>query len=270
MARSFDWPPSSALGSVLKAQQTVEPLGPNRGRRRVYDLSVPFQRDMPSYYFYKNYFQPPMFTVFSQPEGTLLGEGTQELYATHVSFLSHTGTHVDAPIHARPDGHFLHEVPADHWLGEGPVLSVKKGEMEDILVADLEPYRSMVEPGDFVIINTGWHHYWTGPGADREGAIRYMERAPGLCRESSQWLVDRGVATVLVDTPAIDSCSHMGYGDGSLESHKTLFAHNIPGIESVGGELDAVTGHRCLISCAPVKYVNGDAFPLRVLAIPID
>jgi len=254
----------------VKAKSVAATLGPNRGRKRVYDLSVPFQRDMPSYYFYKNYFQPPMFSVFSQPTGTLLGEGTAEAYVTHVSFLTHTGTHVDAPRHWRVDGHYLHEVPPDHWLGEGPVISVPKQDMEDILASDLEPFRSAIQPGDFVVINTGWHRLWTGPAADREGAIRYMERAPGLCRESAEWLVAQGVATVLVDTPALDSCAHMGYGDGSLESHTTLFAHNIPGIESVGGEVDAVTGYRCLISCAPVKYVNGDAFPLRVLALPLD
>lgn len=56
----------------------------------------------------------------------------------------------------------------------------------------------------------------------------------------------------------------------SLESHTTLFAKDIPGVESVGGELDLVTGRRCLISCAPVKHVNGDAFPVRVLASPLE
>lgn len=240
------------------------------GRHRVYDLSVPFQRDMPAYYFYRNYFQPPMFTVFSQPKGTLLGEGTAEAYVTYVAFLTHLGTHVDAPRHWRPDGLYLHELPPEHWLGEGPVISVPKDEWEDIRAADLEAAGNDVREGDLVVINTGWHRLWTGPGADRQGAIRYMERAPGLCRESAQWLVDRGVSTVLVDTPALDSCRHMPYGDGSLESHTTLFQKNIPGVESVGGEVDLVTGRRCLISCAPVKYVNGDAFPVRVLASPLE
>lgn len=242
----------------------------SRGERRVYDLSVPFQRDMPTYYFYRNYFQPPMFTVFSQPQGTELGEGTAEAYVTHVSFLTHTGTHVDAPRHWRRDGQYIDQISPHRWLGEGPVLPVPKGELEDITAADLEAAGMSVEEGDLVVINTGWHRRWTGPGADREGAITYMERAPGLCRESALWLVDRGVATVLIDTPALDSCRHMGYGDGSMESHTTLFEHDVPGVESVGGELDAVTGRRCLISCAPVRYVNGDAFPVRVLAVPAD
>jgi kynurenine formamidase len=74
---------------------------------------------------------------------------------------------------------------------------------------------------------------------------------------------------VLVDTPALDSSLHMPYGDGSLESHRVLFADNIPGVEGLGGELDLVTGKRCLISCAPVKYEGGEAFPLRALAIPL-
>jgi len=48
-----------------------------------------------------------------------------------------------------------------------------------------------------------------------------------------------------------------------------LFARNIPVVEHLGGEIDQVAGRRCTISCAPVNYVNGDAFPLRVLARPL-
>jgi kynurenine formamidase len=82
-------------------------------------------------------------------------------------------------------------------------------------------------------------------------------------------LVDRGVKTVMIDTPALDSARHMPYGDGTLESHQVLFEQNIPGVEGLGGELNAVTGLRCMFSCAPVNYVGGEAFPLRVLAVPL-
>ena len=61
----------------------------------------------------------------------------------------------------------------------------------------------------------------------------------------------------------------MPYGDSSLETHHVLFADNAPGVEGLGGELDLVTGKRCLISCAPVEYEGGEAFPLRALAIPL-
>jgi arylformamidase len=234
--------------------------------RRVYDLSLPFNADMPTYFFYKSVFQPPLFTIFSHPAISPPEDGL----VTHVSFLTHIGTHVDAPRHYRADGQYLHEVPPDRWLGEGPVLGVPKGPCEDITAADLEGGGAEVRPGDIVAINTGWHHRFVGPAVDRDGAIAYMETGPGLCEESARWLVDRGVVTVMIDSPAIDSALHMPYGDSTLESHRVLFAENIPAVEGLGGELDEVTGRRCLLSCAPVRYENGDAFPLRVLAIPVD
>ena len=36
------------------------------GGARVYDLSLPFNRDMPTYYFYKQGFTP-LFTIVSHP-----------------------------------------------------------------------------------------------------------------------------------------------------------------------------------------------------------
>ena len=73
---------------------------------------------------------------------------------------------------------------------------------------------------------------------DREGAITYMERGPGLCAESAQWLADHGIVTVMIDGPAIDSAAHMPYGDGTMQSHVVLFRYNIPAVEGLGGEID--------------------------------
>lgn len=254
----------------IASSEHVQTVPERRGTKRVYDLSLPFERDMPSYYFYKNLFQPPMFTVFSQLDGTPLGPETKDAYVTHVSFLTHIGTHVDAPRHFRKDGWYLHEIPADRWLGEGPVLHIPKGPAEDITAADLEATGMEVRAGDIVAINTGWHHRYTSPGVDREGAIVYMEQGPGLCAESAQWLADRGIVTVMIDGPAIDSAAHMAYGDGTMQSHTVLFRYNIPAIEGLAGELDLVTGKRCTFTCAPVRYHNGDAFPVRALAIPLE
>jgi kynurenine formamidase len=249
----------------MEATTQTEGVSPPPGARRVYDLSLPFNRDMPTYFFYKSVFQPPLFTIFSHPAISAPEDGL----VTHVSFLTHIGTHVDAPRHFREDGQTLDQVPADRWFGEGPVIDIPKEALGEVTAEDLESTGMEVRPGDIVAINTGWHRRYTGPAADREGAIAYMETGPGLCAESARWLVEHGAVTVMIDSPAIDSAVHMPYGDGSLESHKVLFAKNIPAVEGLGGELDDVAGRRCLFSCAPVKYENGDAFPLRVLAIPV-
>ncbi len=238
--------------------------------RRVYDISMPFTRDMPTFYFWKNWHHPPFFATFSDLDETSLGPGTGEGFVTLVSFLTHTGTHMDAPRHFRRDRWYLHEIPVDRFLGEGPVLDVPKGPNEEITARDLEAAGLEVRRGDIVAINTGWHRTYATPGQDQEGARFYFTQHPGLCRESAEWLVARGVRTVLIDTPAVDSAPHTVFGDNGWETHAALFEHNIPVVEHLGGELDAVAGRRCIISCAPVKYVNGDAFPLRALAWPLD
>ena len=43
--------------------------------------------------------------------------------------------------------------------------------------------------------------------------------------------------------------------------------NGIPGIESVGGELDAVTGKRCTFAAFPWRWVGGDGSGVRVVAI---
>jgi kynurenine formamidase len=238
-------------------------------KRRIYDLSLPFTRDMPTFYFWKNWHHPPFFATFSDLTETSLGQGTGEGFVTLVSFLTHTGTHMDSPRHFRRDRWYLHEIPADRFLGEGSVLNVPKGPNEDITVRDLEATGIEVRRGDLVAINTGWHRRYLTPGQDQEGAHFYFTQHPGLCTESAEWLVERGVATVLIDTPAIDSAPHTVFGDDTWQTHAVLFEYNIPVVEHLGGEIDEVAGQRCIISCAPVKYVNGDAFPLRALAWPL-
>jgi kynurenine formamidase len=239
-------------------------------KRRIYDLSMPFTRDMPTFYFWKNWHHPPFFATFSDLAETSLGPGTGEGFVTLVSFLTHTGTHMDSPRHFRRDRWYLHEIPPDRLLGEGPVLDVPKGPNEDITVRDLEATGAAVRRGDLVAINTGWHRRYLTPGQDREGAHFYFTQHPGLCTESAQWLVERGAVTVLIDTPAIDSAPHTVFGDETWQAHAGLFEHNIPVVEHLGGEIDEVAGRRCIISCAPVKYVHGDAFPLRALAWPLE
>ncbi len=92
------------------------------------------------------------------------------------------------------------------------MIGVPKGPGEVVTAADLEA-SGMDARGDLVAVNTGWHHRYCGPATDPIRARAYMEEAPGLCEESARWLVERGVKTVLVDTPALDACIHMPYGE---------------------------------------------------------
>ena len=149
-------------------QRRQSTAGTAPASRRVYDLSLPFDNDMPTFHFYRNEFQPPLFSIFRHPAISPPEDG----FVTHVSFITHIGTHVDAPRHFRPDGQTVDEIPPDRWLGEGPVMSIPKEPFGEVTAEDLEATGMEVRPGDIVAINTGWHHRYVAPGVDPEGATR--------------------------------------------------------------------------------------------------
>ena len=128
------------------------------------------------------------------------------------------------------------------------------------------------------MINTGFHHKW----ADTD---EYFAYGPGIYEEGAQWLVDKKVkmvgygcqandhpmATKLVDHGLGPTHPHLieeykrQTGRDPLEdfpewepAHKTLMVKGgIPGIENVGGDLDAVTGKRCTFMALPVALARG-------------
>ncbi|MEM3640731.1 MAG: cyclase family protein, partial [Candidatus Bathyarchaeia archaeon] len=49
--------------------------------------------------------------------------------------------------------------------------------------------------------------------------------------------------------------------------HRLLYTHGIFGIENVGGDIDRVTGKRCVIAAFPLRWIGGDGSMVRVVAI---
>ena len=50
-------------------------------------------------------------------------------------------------------------------------------------------------------------------------------------------------------------------------AHKVLMGNGIPGLENIGGDLDAVTGKRCTFAAFPWRWTEGDGCGVRVVAI---
>jgi len=217
---------------------------------KYFDLSQLFNRANPVYHIYSK----PMFGIYHTID-------LHAFYDRMVSFYTHTGTHIDAPRHFSKDGWTIDNIPLDVLIGSGVILNIPKDELQKITADDLEKAKSEVEvrKGDIVIINTGWHHKWEEP--------EYASKFPGIVKSGADWLVKNGVRMVGVDWICVDHPSQTDMGDNSWASHKILLSNNIPIIENIGGEVDKVTGQRCTIIALPVKVMDGDGFPIRVVAI---
>jgi kynurenine formamidase len=238
--------------------------------KKIYDLSVPVGRNLPTYAMSLNFYNPPMFATYSNYSTTVFEkvyDRGETMYDTMLAFYAHTGTHLDAPLHCSKNGWAVNEIPLDYLWGSAVVVGIPKGELGEITPADLEKATPKIEKGDIVIINTGWHKNFCGPITDWNKAVYYAHKNPGIKGAGAQWLIDKGIKVLGVDYIGVDHPAVTERGDGSWPCHKGILAKNIPMLQVLGGQIDEVTGKRCQICFAPVPYVGGDAFPVRVLAM---
>jgi kynurenine formamidase len=206
--------------------------------------------------------------------------------AHRVKTIMHTGTHMNAPLHLVQKAADLAGVDPDRFFGNGVILDVPKKNWEVITADDLKA-AGTIEPGDIVVIVTGWHHKYSD-------GIEYFGEAPGLGKDAAQYLVDAGAKLVAIDTPHIDHplATSMGphrggpamkrlageyteatgldpkkeHGEWNV-AHKILLGAGIPTIEQVGGDVDVAKGRRATLGAIPWKFEHGDASPVRMIAM---
>lgn len=123
-----------------------------------------------------------------------------------VTWNSHMGTHLDAPIHygSQCEGktpRTVDQLPLDWFYRPGVCLDLrckKPGELisqEDIIHA-LTTTGHDLQPLDIVLICTGTDKRW--------GTPQYFSHAPGMSREATEWLLDHGVKVIGIDTYGFD------------------------------------------------------------------
>ena len=114
-----------------------------------------------------------------------------------ITTVMHSGTHIDAPGHVVEGTPFMDEVPLPHFFGTGVVVSIPKQKWGVITPDDLEQATPKIQPGDIVIVNTGWHKHY----GDNQ---MYYGYSPGFYKEAGEWFAAKQVKMVGTDTQALD------------------------------------------------------------------
>ena len=196
-------------------------------------------------------------------------------YASNNFFTSeHGGTHLDAPVHFARGAHTVDQIPIERFLGVGYVIDVRERAgadadyqvgVEDI--AGAEAAQGPIPRDAIVLIRTGFSTRWPDPARYLGTALGGAAGAanlhfPGLHPDGAKWIVaNRSIKAVGVDTASID------YGRSTLfESHRILFAANIPAFENLTAlEKLPLTG--AYVIALPMKIGGGSGAPLRTVAI---
>ena len=233
---------------------------------RIVDLSYPF--DASTVYW-------PTAEAFHL-EKDFEGKTEKGYYysAYRYSAAEHGGTHIDAPVHFAEGRNTVDEIPLDQLIGPGIVVDVTKqcDKNPDYLVSESdfkhwERLHGKIAAGTIVLLRTGFGKFYPDRkkylGTDQRGAGAVPNlHFPGLHPNAARWLTqNRKIKAIGLDTASID------YGQSTLfESHRTLFAKDIPALENVANlEKLPVTGFSVI--ALPMKIKGGSGGPLRIIAI---
>lgn len=180
------------------------------------------------------------------------------LNITKVEFAVHAGTHLDSPRHFFADGRSIDELTLEEVSGQAVGLAVERGPEEEITVADLEANSLLPETEDIVVIDTGWGRYFYGDHA-------LYHRHPYLSSEATEWLVERGVKMVAMDTPTPDRPERSRPAGFNWPVHHRLLGSGVLIAEHLAN-LDRVVGRRFRAFVFPLPIQGSDGSPVRVVA----
>jgi kynurenine formamidase len=170
---------------------------------------------------------------------------------------SHSGTHMDAPLHFAAGDGTVDRIPLEHcfvpaWVVD--LTGIKPKEL--ITVAHLGGIGDKVRSNEGLLLKTGWSKHVDQPQY-------YRDNFPRISRELAEWCVERRVRLLGIEPPSVADVN-------SLEEvtliHRILLSASIVIVEGLTN-LDALHEERILFCAAPLKIEGGDGSPCRAFAL---
>ena len=158
------------------------------------------------------------------------------------------------PRHFFSDDPALEDVPLARLMGTGVVWRIGKPLDGMIEPEDFERMRPQLEPGDILLLNTGVTQYVGTPDYDRHAALSVA---------AAEWLVDKKIKLLAVDTPTPDIPIHKRPQGLDWPVHHTLLRDGVLISEQVATR--SLAGRRAEFLFLPLNIVGGDGAPARVL-----
>lgn len=167
---------------------------------------------------------------------------------SRVTFGTHTGTHVDAPLHVFEGKEKLEDFSLDKFIGQCRIIDAshrKAGELVEI--EDL----GEIKTGERILVKTS---------NSERGMSTFYDDFVALSGDSADYLAEKNIALF-----GIDYLSIKQRGSDDNRAHTSLLAKNIPILEGLNLK-DVEAGEYELI-CLPMKLMNVEGGPVRAVLI---
>jgi kynurenine formamidase len=170
---------------------------------------------------------------------------------------SHSGTHVDAPVHFGAGDGTIDRIPLAHCLLPAWVADLTGVEPKALItIARLGAVAKKVRPGDGLLLKTGWSTHIDRPQY-------YRDNLPRVGRELAEWCVERRVRLLGVEPPSVADVNNL---EEVTEIHRLLLGAGIVIVEGLTN-LGALRQERVLFGALPLKIEGGDGSPCRAFAL---
>ena len=139
-----------------------------------------------------------------------------------IAMATHTGSHLDAPLHKIAGGKSISDLPLETFTGPARIADLR-GLAADAPITPtlLAPKLPGLARGDIVLLATGW-------GDKRAKTDEWLRYSPFVDPAGARWLVEHGVCGV-----GIDHYSIGGSGPLNAETHTVLLGAGVWVVEEL-------------------------------------
>jgi arylformamidase len=209
-----------------------------------YDITVPLKQGMMTMPI-----DPVRPKIYRYSDANLGSKVTM----TMLEIMSHTGTHLDSPLHFIPGGSTISEVPLKATIGPARVIEIK--DPETIKVAELKKHN--IKRGERVLFKT------RNSPASYEGET-WLEDYVYFDPEASMYLAQQGIVLVGLDCLTIGCVKDE---DNINKNHHAFLDAGIYVLENCA--LGGVPPGEYELLCLPLLIYHGDASPCRGILRPL-
>lgn len=164
---------------------------------------------------------------------------------SEITLSPHIGAHADAPLHYKNGAASIGSVSLEPFLG--PCRVIHAIDCGPLILPEHLAHAALNLPPR-VLVRTSKHaglEWWTDD---------FSAYAP----HTIEWLAERGVMLIGIDTPSIDPASSK-----TLDSHHTILRHDIRVLENL--LLDEVEEGDYELIALPLALIQADASPVRAV-----
>jgi arylformamidase len=173
---------------------------------------------------------------------------------------SHAGTHMDAQTHFAAGTETIDLVPLNRCFGPAWLVDVPGLAPRDLIGPEhMAEAGDRLQPGESLLLRTGWSRFVDEPAMYRDGLPRISEPL-------ARWCVERQVRMLGIEPPSVADVNDR---EELTRIHTILLAGGVTIVEGLTN-LEVIRERRILFGAFPLKIEGGDGCPCRAFAWPVD